>query len=114
MKYTVSIKNNYEFRRTYNKGKSAATSRIVLYLRPNRLETNRLGLTVSNKIGKAVCRNKIRRRLKEIYRLSEDKLNKGYDVILVARHKARYAEYSELRRDFTWLCAKLGLLGEKQ
>lgn len=113
MKYTVSIKNNFEFRRVYGKGKSSATSRMVVYYRPNKLEKNRLGLTVSTKIGKAVHRNKIRRRFKEIYRLNEEKLVKGYDLVIVARHKARYSEYFELERDFMYLAGKLGLLGDK-
>ena len=71
MKFTDSLKNNYEFRRLYSRGDSAAASRVVLYCRKNRGGSNRLGITVGTKIGKAVVRNKIRRRLREIYRTNE-------------------------------------------
>ena len=72
---------------------------------------NRLGLTVSTKIGKAVQRNRIRRRLKEIYRLNEDKFLTGYDIVIVARSKSRMALYSELEADILSLSRRLGLCG---
>lgn len=110
MKFTNVMTRDYEFRRLYAKGKSAATARIVLYCRKNRLETSRLGFTVSTKIGKAVHRNKIRRRFREIYRLNEQKLSPGWDIVLVARGKSRYSEYSQLEADFLHLADKLGIL----
>lgn len=112
MKYTETLKRNYEFRRLYGKGKCVRTSRIVVYYRPAKGEQNHLGITVSTKIGKAVCRNKIRRRLREIYRLNEEKIKKGCDMIIVARHRARYSEYKELENDFIFLMKKLGIIGE--
>ncbi|MDE6590705.1 MAG: ribonuclease P protein component, partial [Oscillospiraceae bacterium] len=51
MKQTVSLKENHLFRRAYNRGKSAADSRLALYIRRNGSKTNRLGLTVSTKVG---------------------------------------------------------------
>ena len=72
---------------------------------------NRLGLTVSTKIGKAVHRNRIRRRYKEIYRLNEDKFLTGYDIVIVARSKSRLALYSELEVDILSLSRRLGLCG---
>ena len=110
MKYTDVITRDYEFRRLYSKGTSAGTSRIVLYCRKNRLPVNRLGLTVSTKIGKAVQRNRIRRRFREIYRLNEEKLSQGWDIVLVARGKSRYSEYGQLEADFLYLTEKLGLM----
>jgi len=74
---------------------------------------NKLGLTISTKIGKAVQRNRIRRRYKEIYRLSEDKLARGYDIVIVARTKSRYARYQELEKDFLNLCLRLGICGNE-
>ena len=110
MKFTDSLKNNYEFRRLYAKGQSARSPLMVVYCRRNKVQKNRLGITVSTKIGKAVVRNRIRRRLKEIYRLQEEKIQPGYDVVLVARTRSRYAPYRALERDFARLAEKLKLL----
>jgi ribonuclease P protein component len=109
LKFSTSLKNSYEFRRLYAKGKSASTSLIVLYARRNRRAFNQLGITVSTKLGNAVTRNRIRRRLKEIYRLNEGRLRFGFDLIIVAKMKSRFAEYSDLESDFQYLCNKLGL-----
>ena len=110
MKFTTPIKMNHDFRRVYAKGKSAATPRMVLYVKKNGRPYSRLGITVSTKLGKAVVRNKIKRRFREIYRLNEDSLLCGQDIILVGRMKSTTAEYAELYRDFLYLAEKLGLL----
>ena len=113
MEFTDSIKNNYEFRRLYAKGRSAATSRLVLYCRRNRTgHENHLGITVGTKIGKAVVRNRIRRRLREIYRTNEKRFAPGYDIVIVARGKSRISEYRELEDDLVRLAGKLGLLAD--
>jgi ribonuclease P protein component len=115
MKYTESLKQNYEFRRLYSKGKSAASPYLALYVRKNRRRENRLGITVGSKLGNAVKRNRVRRRLKEIYRLNEDKFRKGCDIVVVARVKAVYARYGQLEQSFLALAQRLDLLasGEK-
>ena len=100
---------NYEFRRVYNKGKSGVSPFLVVYARPNRGEKNRLGVTVSTKLGKAVVRNRVRRRLREIYRLSQSELKQGYDIVLVARTRAVTASYHEIERAYRKSCEKLGL-----
>lgn len=116
MKFSTALKNNYDFRRLYAKGKSAASPFLVIYWRRGRNPgQNRLGFTVGTKVGNAVCRNKVRRRLREIYRLNEEQLVSGRDMVVVARVKSRYARYSELEADFLRLCKKLGLLvGQEQ
>ena len=113
MKRKTTLKRNYEFRRVYNKGKSGVSPFLVVYARPNRGEKNRLGVTVSTKLGKAVVRNRVRRRLREIYRLSQPEMKQGYDIVLVARTRAVTASYTELRRAYRKSCEKLGLLEEK-
>lgn len=110
MKRATTIKENYEFRRIYAKGKSGVSSCLVVYCRPNRHGHNRLGVTVSAKLGHAVVRNRIRRRLREIYRLSQPKMRKGFDIVLVARSRAVTADYWELERAFLRTCEKLSLL----
>ena len=113
MQSTCSIKHNYEFRRLYNSGKSAASGLIALYCRRNRQGASRLGITVSTKVGKAVVRNRVRRRLKEIYRLHEPLLRRGFDIVVVARVKSREATYRQLEADFLRLLDKLDLKGAK-
>lgn len=82
---TVSIKNDYEFRRVYKKGRSYVNHLIVVYVMKNRLGFNRVGITTSRKIGIAVERNRARRVIREAYRQIEDKLPKGFDFVFVAR-----------------------------
>ena len=103
MKRTMTVKENYEFRRIYAKGRSGVSPYLVVYVRPNRRGRNRLGVTVSTKLGHAVVRNRVRRRLREIFRL-----NQG-----VARTRAVGAEYRELERAFLNVCGKLGLREKK-
>lgn len=112
MKYTVSLKENRVFRRLYAKGQSAVGPALVLYCRKNGRRENRLGLTVGTKLGHAVVRNRVRRRLREIYRINEDKLLPGYDIVVVARVRAVHSRYHELERQFLRQASKLGLLRE--
>lgn len=82
---------------------------IVLYKLPTRYPTNRIGFTVSNKIGNAVTRNRIRRRLKEAYRLREEKIKEGFDLVVVARHKSAESDYHSLENELTEALSSLGL-----
>ena len=113
MKKTVSIKENRTFRRIYSKGRSAVTSFLVLYCRPNRLGRNRLGITVSTKLGGAVVRNRARRRIRELYRTRERGLLPGYDIVVVARTRAIYGRHADLARCFDQQMKKLGLTAPK-
>nr|WP_326184097.1 ribonuclease P protein component [uncultured Oscillibacter sp.] len=113
MKRAVTLKENHEFRRLYQKGASAVGGGMVVYCRKNRLGHNRLGITASTKLGHAVVRNRARRRLREVYRLNADKLRAGYDIVLVARGRTTRAPWRELNETFLRLCRKLDLLREK-
>ena len=113
MKHTVSLKENRIFRRLYAKGKSAVAPTMVLYCRKNGRRESRLGLTTGTKLGHAVVRNRVRRRLREIYRLQEDKLLPGYDIVVVARVRAVHSKYAVLERDFLRLAKKLQLLSPR-
>ena len=112
MKAAVTLKENYEFRRTYQKGVSAVSPVMVLYCRKNRLGRNRLGLVSSTKLGHAVVRNRCRRRLREVYRLEKPQLKTGYDIILVARSRTATAPGPELQKQFRRLCRKVDLMKE--
>lgn len=104
------MKKNHDFRRIYSKGKSIAAQSLVVYYRRTDRSINQIGITVSTKVGKAVERNLIRRRIREIYRLNEDKFAPGLDIVIVARVRSRHVTYQQLERDFLYACGRLGLV----
>ena len=110
MKYTVSLKQNHEFRRLYNKGKSAVSPYFAVYCRQTRRPYSRLGITTGVKLGKAVKRNFVRRRIRELYRTNEEKFLPGFDIVVVARVRAAHTRYSQLEKSLLSLADKLGLL----
>ena len=110
MVFTQSLKQNHLFRRLYQRGKSAAGRYVVVYCRKNGLDYNRLGLTVGTKVGHAVVRNRIRRRIREAYRLSEQRYLRGYDIVVVARGRAADASYQEIAGCLLAMSQKLGLI----
>ena len=109
MQFSGSLKQNHLFRRLYRKGESAANGLLVLYCRPNGTGRNRIGLTVSAKLGCAVKRNRMRRRLREIYRLHEGQFLPGWDIIVVARTRAMEASYDRLEGAYLSLARRMGL-----
>lgn len=108
----VTVKENYEFRRIYRKGKSAVSPQLVIYCQRNRRGHSRLGVSVSTKLGCAVARNRVRRRIREIYRLNKAKMLPGYDLIVVARVRAVETDYQKLDRTYLRLLEQLDLLRE--
>ena len=113
MKQAVTLKQNRDFRRLYTKGRSAVSPMMVVYCRRNRLGHNRMGITVSTKLGGAVRRNRIRRRLREVHRLNRDFLAQGYDLVLVARGRAFDAPFPRLAEAFRRCCRELSLWREE-
>lgn len=87
---------------------------MVVYCMRTGRDVRRVGYTVSTKLGKAVTRNKIRRRLREIYRLSSPKLIDGVDMVIVARAKCVDADYSKMESAFIRACGELKLLREEK
>lgn len=112
MDSAVTVKENYEFRRIYRKGKSAVSPQLVIYCQRNRRGHSRLGVSVSTKLGCAVVRNRVRRRIREIYRLNKAKMLPGYDLIVVARVRAVETDYQKLDRTYLRLLEQLDLLQE--
>ena len=89
MKNYHSLRNNKEFQMVYNEGKSKANKYQVLYYRKNDLEYNRLGISVSKKVGNSVVRHRTTRLIRESYRLNQDNLKTGYDMVVIARQTAK-------------------------
>lgn len=115
MEFTDSLKLNYEFRRAYRKGRSAAEPCLVVYARRNGKAGNRLGFTVSNKLGCAVVRNRVRAQAaRNIPAEREPGFGRGHDVVVVARSRSVGADYQRLEREFLRACAELGLVKESE
>lgn len=110
MKHTVALNRNGMFQRLYSKGTSSSDRNIVIYLLPNRQKINRLGITVSKKTGKAVLRNRIKRLIKESYRLNEKSIKAGYDIVIVARRNIINVSYWDISTSLVKLMDKLGML----
>lgn len=96
LKKTYRIKKNKEFVRTYKKGKVFFSPSIVMYAVNNEKAETRFGFSVSKKVGNAVFRNRVKRKLREICRLNMHKIKGGYDIIIVARAIAASKKYSEI------------------
>ena len=114
MQFSKSLKLNHLFRRLYQKGRSAANKYLVIYCRRNGSSENRIGYTVSSKLGHAVVRNRVRRRLREVYRLHESQFRPGWDLVVVVRSRAVDAPYKKLEGAYLSLAGKLGLLREEE
>ena len=111
MNKTLSLKENHLFRALYHRGKSAAGKTMVVYVMKRRNQAvNRLGITVSVKLGCAVERNRARRRIREVYRLNETRFKSGLDIVIVARKAAVDGPFDLLQKDLIRLCDQLGML----
>lgn len=96
----IIIKKNLEYKAVYNCNNSFSDYNVVIFVKKNNELSNRYGFTSAKKIKNAVDRNRIRRRLKEIVRLNEDKIKIGYDIVFMARVNAVNADYKELEKSF--------------
>ena len=112
MKYSCSLKLNHIFRRLYASS-GHGNGFLVLYARKNRSATNRVGITVGKKLGHAVVRNRVRRRLREVYRLNEDKFSPGWDIVVVARGRCVDADFGKLQNAYLSLAQKAGIMKEQ-
>lgn len=84
----------------YHHGRSKANRQLVMYIRENELEKNRLGISVSKKIGNSVVRHRLTRVIREVYRLNGENLKKGLDIVVIARGGAKGKGYEELKQSF--------------
>lgn len=96
MNFSDSLKKNQDFRYVYKNGKSYANKYLVMYVLENNSEMNRLGISVSKKVGNSVVRHRITRLVRESYRLHENIFNSGLDIVVVARTNASSASYADI------------------
>lgn len=96
----IVLKKNVEYKSVYNCRNSVSDYNLVIFIKKNIYGYNRYGFTSAKKIKKAITRNKLRRRLKEIVRQNEGKLRKSYDIVLMARVNAAESDYKALQKSF--------------
>ena len=96
MKFSESLKKNIDFQNVYRNGKSYANRFLFVYILENHTEKNRLGISVSKKVGNSVIRHHLTRLIRESYRLHEDMFDSGLDIVVIARATARNISYHEV------------------
>ena len=96
MKFSESLKKNKDFQTVYRQGKSYANKYLVLYNMENQTEKNRIGISVSKKVGNSVVRHHLTRLIRESYRLQEECFQRGYDLVVIARQSAKDVTYKEM------------------
>lgn len=106
---TESLKKSYEFSRIYNSGKYFVGKYIVLYVKSNNLNKNKIGIVISRKVGKSVIRNRIRRLIKENYRFYEKYLKDEIDLVFVVRRTEELPNYYTVKKEMKYLFKKLAV-----
>ena len=114
MLFTQSLKKNFQFRYVYHKGRSFANRRLVMYIIKNGTAENRLGISVSKKVGNSIVRHHITRLLREIFRLNNSRIKTGLNIIVVARVAAKKSDYKDLEGAYLHLCGLHHILKESK
>ena len=96
MKFSESLKSNRDFKNVYSRGKSYANKYLVMYVLENGTDRNRLGISVSKKVGNSVVRHRLARLIRESCRLNREKFHSGWDIVVVARQGAKGRNYFEI------------------
>lgn len=98
MVFSQSLKKNEDFRKVYENGGSLADSFLVIYKLPNNSNENRLGISVSKKVGNSIVRHHLTRLIREAYRLHEEMFDTGLDIVIVARSRAKSSSYKTIEK----------------
>ena len=96
MKYSESLKKNKDFQNVYKHGISYANKYLVMYVLDNKTSQNRLGISVSKKVGNSIVRHRLTRLIRESYRLQEDRFKCGFDIVVIARIGAKGKSYQDI------------------
>ncbi|MBR6772986.1 MAG: ribonuclease P protein component [Clostridia bacterium] len=106
---TAVLRDNRDFQRLYHRGRKSVSVMFAVYYRQNGLPQTRIGITAGKKLGCAVERNRIRRQIREIIRLSPEPLLPGYDIVIVARSRAIGKAWRDQQEDLLGLLKSGGL-----
>lgn len=112
MKNTVSLSKRSDFRRLYGKGRSYANDKLVVYVLENGYTYNRVGISVSKKVGNSVVRSRVTRLIKESYRLKEESIKSGYDIVVIARVRSKGTNYHIISKSLLHLLKRHHMLTE--
>lgn len=96
MQFSESLKKNHQFQFVYKNGKSYANKYLIMIIKENGLDKNRIGISVSKKVGNSVVRHRVTRLIRESYRLHESVFNSGLDIVVVARSSVAEVGYFEI------------------
>ncbi len=103
-----SLKKPSEFSKVYKRGKSYADKNLVVYYLPNQLQITRVGFSISKKVGNSVVRNRVRRLIRESFRLNYENLI-GYDIVFIARVRSNQVDYHEITRSIKYIFKKIDI-----
>lgn len=107
-----SLKKNRDFQNVYKNGKSKANKYLVMYVLENQLDSNRLGISVSKKVGNSVVRHHLTRLIREAYRLNSNMFNSSLDIVVIARNTAKDKTYKEVESALLHLAKLHNILDE--
>ena len=105
-----SLKKNKDFQNVYRNGKSYADKYLVMYVLENGLESNRIGISVSKKVGNSVVRHHLTRLLRESYRLHEEMFHSGWDIVVIVMVSAKNEGYHKLKSSLLHLSNLHGII----
>ena len=114
MKYSESLKKNKDFQQVYRHGTSKANRYLVMYVLENQYMKNRLGISVSKKVGNSVVRHRVTRLIRESYRLNELLFKKSLDIVVIARPSAKEKSYQEIESALLHLAKKHQIAGDNK
>lgn len=96
MNFSESLKKNKDFQAVYKKKNSYANKYLVMYIRENETDRNRIGISVSKKVGNSIVRHRLTRLIRESYRLQEEYFRRGIDIVIIARENAKDKSFKEI------------------
>lgn len=102
----LRLRNNRQFRNVYDNGKSISNRYLVMFYIKNELGYNRIGFSTTKKLGNSIVRNRVKRLIKESFRLNNDRLKEGYDIIFLARVRAKDGSYKDIEKSVINLLIK--------
>ena len=113
MQRSESLKKNQDFQKVYRNGTSKGNRYLVMYVLKNQYMKNRLGISVSKKVGNSVVRHRLTRLIRESYRLNETDFDSNLDIVVVARAAAKGKSFHEIESAFMHLAKKHYIIGNE-
>ena len=110
MDFRSTLKKNYEFKSVYKSGRSLANKLLIMYVSENGGQRTRIGISASKKVGNSVVRHRVTRLLREVFRLNEDRLGQGLDIVIVVRAAAKDSDFKKIESAFMHLCGLHNIL----